>query len=113
MELNKDAEVKIRLGISAARMAEDVKYLASLGPRHPGTEREHQAAKYVQQEFGKARVQVHVDEVPGLKAWYHRETRVRRACAHHASAALVASGTARFGHAATLPASDLGLCVGS
>lgn len=77
MGLNKDAEMKVRESISAARMGEDVKYLASLGPRHPGTEREHQAAQYVQQEFAKTGAQVRVDEVPGIKAWYHNETRVR------------------------------------
>ena len=36
--------------ISAARMAEDVKYLASLGPRYAATEREHKAAEYIEQK---------------------------------------------------------------
>ena len=63
--------------ISAARMAEDVKYLASLGPRHAATEREHKAAEYIEQKFRQAGVNVRVDKVEGIKAWYHHESRFR------------------------------------
>jgi len=77
MTVNRDAELGIPRLLSAARMAEDVKYLTALGPRHPGTERDNQAAQYIQREFEKAATRVVVDRVPGLKAWYHRETRVR------------------------------------
>jgi hypothetical protein len=77
MSTNHDGELKIRQLPSAARMGEDIKVLTSLGPRHAGTEHEHQAARYVQQEFAKTGAQVVVEEVPGINAWYHYETRVR------------------------------------
>ena len=67
----------IRSHISAVRMAEDVKRLAALGPRHAATEAEWKAAEYVEAEFRKSGVAVRVDRVPGIRAWYHRDTRVR------------------------------------
>jgi carboxypeptidase Q len=68
---------EIRRHISSARMAEDVKHLVDLAPRHAATEAEWKAAKYVEEQFRKAGVEVRTDEVPGIKAWYHRDTRVR------------------------------------
>ncbi len=70
-------EIQLRLSINAGRMAEDVKTIASLGPRHAATEREHQAAQYIENQFRRAGVQVRVDRVPGVKAWYHHESRLR------------------------------------
>jgi carboxypeptidase Q len=69
--------LEIRRHISAARMAEDVKHLVDLAPRHAATEAEWEAAKYVEGQFRKAGVEVRADEVPGIKAWYHHDTRVR------------------------------------
>lgn len=47
-------------------MAEDVKHLAALGPRHAATEREHQASQYIEHQFRSAGVQVELD-VAGLE----------------------------------------------
>jgi hypothetical protein len=70
-------EAKLHQLISCARMAEDVKFLTSLGPRHAATEREHEAAGYVERKFREAGLDVRKDRVEGIKAWYHRESRFR------------------------------------
>lgn len=77
MSLAMAPEIELRLQISAARMAEDVRYLASLGPRHAATEREHRAAEYVEKMFRQAGAKVRVDKVEGIKAWYHHGSRCR------------------------------------
>ncbi|KAB2904012.1 MAG: M20/M25/M40 family metallo-hydrolase [Anaerolineae bacterium] len=73
-----EMRAKIRENISAARMAADVKYLADLGPRYAGSEREWQAAQYIETQFGQVNgLSIQVDEVPGVNAWQHIDTRVR------------------------------------
>jgi len=69
--------LEIRRHISSARMAGDVKHLVDLAPRHAATEAEWKAARYVEGQFREAGVEVRVDTVPGIKAWYHHDTRVR------------------------------------
>ncbi len=46
-------------------------------PRHAATENEWKAAGYVEDEFKKLDVQVSVDKVPGINAWYLHDTRVQ------------------------------------
>jgi len=70
-------EVQLRLAVNAGRMAEDVKALVALAPRHAATEHEHQAAQYVERQFRQAGTEVRVDRVPGIRAWYHHESRMR------------------------------------
>ena len=70
-------EVQLRLAVNAGRMAEDVKALVVLAPRHAATEHEHQAAQYVESQFRQAGTEVRVDRVPGIRAWYHHESRMR------------------------------------
>jgi hypothetical protein len=76
MSIN-DTRLSIRSHIKAARMADDVKRLADLGPRYAGTEAEWQAAQYVEEQFNKAGVEVRVDQVPGIRGWRHHDTRIR------------------------------------
>jgi hypothetical protein len=71
------AETNITQNISAKRMAEDVKALIANSPRHAATENEWKAAAYVEQEFKAVGLDVRVDQIPGVKAWYHRDTRVQ------------------------------------
>lgn len=66
----------IRAGISAARMAEDVKALVACAPRHAGTANEHRAAAYVENQFRSAGVDVRVDRVEGIHAWKLNDCRV-------------------------------------
>jgi aminopeptidase YwaD len=70
-------ETQLRLAVNAGRMAEDVKVLAALGPRHAATEREHEAARYIEDQFRRTGAEVRVDQVPGVKAWYHHESRMQ------------------------------------
>jgi hypothetical protein len=72
-----DTKLEIRSHISAARMRDDVQALVDVAPRHAATEAEWKAARYVEGQFHKIGVDVRVDEVPGVKAWYHHDTRVR------------------------------------
>jgi hypothetical protein len=73
-----ETRVRIRESISAARMAQDVQHLASLGPRYAGSEREWKAARYVEEQFRQiGQLQIAVDQVPGIKAWQPIDTRVR------------------------------------
>lgn len=67
----------IRAGISAARMAEDVKALVACAPRHAGTENEHKAAAYVENQFRSAGVAVRADRVEGINSWKLNDCRVR------------------------------------
>ncbi len=67
----------IRSGISAARMAEDVKALIACAPRHAGTANEHRAAAYVENQFRSAGVGVRVDRVEGICAWRLHDCRVQ------------------------------------
>ncbi|KPK81023.1 MAG: hypothetical protein AMJ81_10970 [Phycisphaerae bacterium SM23_33] len=71
------AALDIRSNLSAARMAEDVKALIACAPRHAGTENEHRAAAYVQQQFGAAGVKVRPERVEGIRAWKLNDCRVR------------------------------------
>ncbi|MFV1990042.1 MAG: hypothetical protein ACC652_04810, partial [Acidimicrobiales bacterium] len=72
-----DTRLKIRSNISAARMRDDVQALVDVAPRYAATEAEWKAAQYVEEQFRKIDVDVRVDEVPGIKAWYPHDTRVR------------------------------------
>jgi hypothetical protein len=69
--------LKIRSRISAARMADDVKKLVEFSPRYAATEAEWKAARYVEEQFGRTGIDVRVDEVPGIIAWSHNNTRIR------------------------------------
>jgi hypothetical protein len=75
--VNEDLEFDIVKKISSARMAEDVQALVAVSPRHAATENEWKAAAYVEQAFRAAGLQVRVDQVPGINAWYHHDTRVQ------------------------------------
>jgi len=77
MNILDDVRTKISQQISAARMSNDVKYLAKLGPRHAATEREYEAARYVEKMFRETGVNVRVDKVEDIKAWYPHESRFR------------------------------------
>ena len=70
-------KLEIRRHVSSARMAGDVQALVDLAPRHAATEAEWAAAQYAESQFRAAGVEVRVDEVPGIRAWYHHDTRVR------------------------------------
>ena len=73
-----ETRARIRENISAARMGRDVKHLADLGPRYAGSEREWTAARYVEEQFRRiGKLEIAVDQVPGIKAWQHIDTRVR------------------------------------
>jgi len=74
---NKDFIITIRDEISASRMANDVKALVEYAPRHAATENEWKAARYVEKSFNASGVDVRVDEVPGINAWYLHDTRVK------------------------------------
>ena len=67
----------IRAGISAARMAEDVKALVSCAPRHAATDNEHRAAAYVENQFRSAGVDVRADRVEGINSWKLNDCRVK------------------------------------
>ncbi len=69
--------LEIRAGLSAARMAEDVKALVACAPRHAGTANEHRAAEYVQAQLRAAGTEVRTDRVEGIRAWRLRGCRVR------------------------------------
>ncbi len=70
-------ETFITQNISAKRMAEDVKAIIANSPRHAATENEWKAAEYVKKEFQATGLDVRVDQVPGIRAWYHHDTRVK------------------------------------
>jgi hypothetical protein len=70
-------EAEIREAIHAGRMADTVKHIASVWPRHAATEKEHKTAEYIAEQFRSAGVDVRIDKVEGVKAWYHHETRAR------------------------------------
>jgi len=72
-----DAEILVCKAIRADRMGTDVKSIIQHGPRYAGTENEWEAAKYVENEFRVAGLNVDVDEVPGVNAWEHVNTRIR------------------------------------
>jgi hypothetical protein len=69
--------LRIRSFIRANRMADDVKALVALGPRHAGTEREHQAAEYIAKQFAAAGTNVRQDRVEGIAAWKLNDCRVK------------------------------------
>jgi hypothetical protein len=72
-----ETKLEIRRHISAERMFNDVQALVDVAPRYAATEAEWKAAKYVEGQFREAGVNVRVDEVPGIKAWNHHDTRIR------------------------------------
>jgi hypothetical protein len=72
-----DTALKIRKGISAKEIANRVKILAEYGPRHAGTIREHQAAKFVENEFRKIGLDVKSEKVEGIIDWKLNDCRVR------------------------------------
>lgn len=73
----KDFALQARGRISAKRMAADVQALASLGPRHAGTEREHQASSYVFDQFKNVAGDVRKDKVDNIISWKLKDCRVR------------------------------------
>lgn len=70
-------EAALREGIRAPRMAADVQALLEVAPRFAATENEWKAARYVEQQFREAGLDVTVDQVDGINAWTHRNTRIR------------------------------------
>jgi len=70
-------ESRIKQNISAKRMADDVKALVAVSPRHAATENEWKAAAYVEKALRSTGLDVRVDQVPGIRAWYHHDTRVK------------------------------------
>ena len=73
-----DASIhKIRENISAVEMAKRIKKLVGFGPRHAGTKREHEAAKYVENEYLKVGLEVKTDRVKGIIDWKLNDCRVR------------------------------------
>ena len=72
-----DVALQLRAGLSAARMAEDVRALVACAPRHAGTANEHRAAAYVDAQFRAAGVAVRSDRVEGIHAWKLNDCRVR------------------------------------
>ena len=70
-------EAQIKQSISAKRMADDVQALVAVSPRHAATENEWKAAGYVEGAFRATGLAVRVDQVPGIRAWYHHDTRVK------------------------------------
>jgi hypothetical protein len=73
-----DTRAKIRENLSAVRMADHVKVLADLGPRYAGSDNEWKAVRYVEEQFGRIDgLAIQVDEVPGIRAWRHIDTRIR------------------------------------
>ena len=72
-----DSIHKIRENISAVEMAKHIKKLVELGPRHPGTRREHEAAKYVETQFNEVGLEVRSDRVEGIIDWKLNDCRVR------------------------------------
>jgi hypothetical protein len=75
--MSEQSEATINSSIRAKRMAEDVKALITVSPRHAATQNEWKAAEYVRQQFESTGLSVRVDEVPGINAWYHHDTRVK------------------------------------
>ncbi len=75
--IDQGLESQIKQSISSKRIAEDVKALVAVSPRHAATENEWKAARYVESEFRATGLDVRVDQVPGIKAWYHHDTRVK------------------------------------
>ena len=69
--------LEIRSRISSKRMAEDVKKLVALGPRHAGTGREHEAAVYIEDQFLKAGVSTRTDMVENIISWKLNDCRVK------------------------------------
>jgi putative aminopeptidase FrvX len=67
----------IRSGLSALRMAEDVKAIIAHAPRHAGTENEHKAAEYIENQFKTAGLTVRTDRVEGICDWKLNDCRVR------------------------------------
>lgn len=76
MDVNK-IKMLIRQEINAGRMGEDVKKIIAKGVRFAGTENEKRAAKYVEEQFRLAGLQVKVDKISGINAWNHIDTRVK------------------------------------
>jgi hypothetical protein len=72
-----EIETKIKQEISAGRMAADVQALIANSPRHAATENEWKAAEYVRGQFQATGLDVRVDQVPGIRAWHHHDTRVK------------------------------------
>lgn len=77
MTINTDINSIIHKTISSKRMSEDVKALIANSPRHAGTENEWKAADYVEKEFLKTGLKVHVDKIEGVNAWHLKNTRVQ------------------------------------
>ena len=69
--------LEMRKNLSAKRMAEHVKKLVTYGPRHSGSIREHEAAKYVEKSFLSSGVEVRSDKVKGINDWKLNDCRVR------------------------------------
>jgi len=58
-------------------MAADVQALIACAPRHAATENEWKAAGYVEGEFRATGAAVRIDQVPGINAWYLKDTRIK------------------------------------
>lgn len=69
--------LKIRKGISAKEMAQRIQKLVKFGPRHAGTEREHNAAKFVENEFSNIGLETKSEKVEGIIDWKLNDCRVR------------------------------------
>lgn len=77
MVMARQDETPITQNISAARMAQDVQALVANSPRHAATQNEWKAAEYVERAFKAAGLDVRLDQVPGINAWYHQDTRIK------------------------------------
>src|SRR5574341_635424 len=75
--IDQGLESQIKQSISSKRMAEYVKALVAVSPRHAATENEWKAARFVESAFRATGLDVRVDQVPGIRAWYHHDTRVK------------------------------------
>lgn len=69
--------LKIRKNISAIEMAKRIEKLVEYGPRHAGTQREREAAKYVESEFYNAGLETRSERVEGIIDWKLNNCRVR------------------------------------
>jgi hypothetical protein len=67
----------MRSKISARRMAADVQQLIHFAPRHAATQNEWKAAHYIEDAFRATGADVRVDQVPGINAWYLKDTRIK------------------------------------
>lgn len=72
-----EIEYSIRKSIHSAEMARHVQSIIAHSPRFAGTINEWQTAQYIEKEFRSTGLDVRVDQILGVNAWVHRDTRAR------------------------------------